>query len=50
MAERFRTLALLGKINHDDVNQTLTSLYQFLKANQYEVLLEERLSRQITCA
>ncbi len=49
MAERFRTLALLGKINHDDVNQTLTSLYQFLKENHYEVLLEERLSRQITC-
>jgi len=30
MSQAFRTLALLGKANNDDVNQTINALYKFL--------------------
>ena len=29
MSKAFRTLALLGKANSDDVNQTISALYDF---------------------
>ena len=31
MSQAFRTLALLGKANNDDVNQTINALYKFLR-------------------
>lgn len=49
MSKAFRTLALLGKANSDDVNQTISALYDFLTAQHYKVLVESRLSRQLSC-
>ncbi len=49
MSKAFRTLALLGKANSDDVNQTISALYDFLTAQHYKVLVETRLSRQLSC-
>jgi len=40
MSKAFRTLALLGKANSDDVNQTISALYDFLTAQHYKVLVE----------
>ena len=48
MSKAFRTLALLGKANSDDVNQTISALYDFLTAQHYKVLVETRLSRQLS--
>ena len=44
MSKAFRTLALLGKANSDDVNQTISALYDFLTAQHYKVLVESRLT------
>lgn len=49
MSQAFRTLALIGKTNNDEVNQTIAALYEFLRAQGYEVLTESRLARQLPC-
>ena len=49
MSQAFRTLALLGKANNDDVNQTINALYKFLREQNYNVLTETRLAHQLPC-
>lgn len=49
MSEGFRTIALMGKINHPEVSQAISSLYDFLLGKNYTVLLEQRLSKQVDC-
>jgi NAD+ kinase len=49
MSQPFRTLALLGKANSDEVSQTISTLYDFLTAQSYTVLVENKLSRQLLC-
>jgi NAD+ kinase len=49
MSKPFRTLALLGKANSDEVSQTISALYDFLTAQNYTVLVEKKLSHQLPC-
>ena len=47
MPQAFKTIALLGKVNQDSVNQTMTALYEFLIAHHYEVIVESRVAKQL---
>lgn len=49
MTQTFRTLALLGKANNDEVQQTIRALYEFLHDLGYRVLTETKLARQLPC-
>lgn len=42
MTQAFKTIALIGKPNHDGANQTVMALYRWLAGQQYHLLVEER--------
>ncbi|EKE74000.1 NAD(+) kinase [Gallaecimonas xiamenensis] len=42
MTQAFKTIALIGKPNHNGANQTVMALYDWLAAQGYKLLVEER--------
>lgn len=48
MPQAFKTVAILGKVNHEMVNQTIKSIYDLLIAHQYEVIVESRIAKQLS--
>ena len=47
MPAHFNTIALVGKPQHDGTKQTLKGLYDFLLAQDYQVLVECRVAAQL---
>ncbi|MFC3914657.1 NAD(+) kinase [Pseudaeromonas sharmana] len=47
MSLQFDTIALIGKPHHHGANQTLSSLYEFLRAQGMRVVIESRVSEQL---
>ncbi len=47
MTKTFHTIGLIGKPHHEGANQTIHSLYHWLKGQGYEVLLEQRVGKQL---
>ena len=48
MKRLFNSIGLIGKPNHQETKQTINELYNFLLANDYDVLVEERAGAQLT--
>ncbi|GAA5186265.1 NAD(+) kinase [Ferrimonas gelatinilytica] len=47
MTKTFHTIGLIGKPNHEGANQTIELLYHWLTGQGYEVLLEQRVGKQL---
>ncbi|SHH73152.1 NAD(+) kinase [Ferrimonas marina] len=48
MPEHFKTIGLIGKPHHDGANKTIKRLHQWLNSLGYEVLIEQRVARQLS--
>ncbi len=49
MPQHFHTIGLFGKPDHQGANETLLSLYQWLQAQNYRLLVEHRIVEQLQC-
>ncbi|QIZ78794.1 NAD(+) kinase [Ferrimonas lipolytica] len=49
MSKPFHTIGLIGKPDHDGANQTLRKLFYWLEQQHYEILIEERIAKQLGC-
>jgi len=47
MESPFKTIGLIGKVNHDGATATLIRLYTFLNALGFSVIVEQRTGQQI---
>ena len=47
MESPFKTIRLIGKVNHDGATATLIRLYTFLNALGFSVIVEQRTGQQI---
>lgn len=48
MAQHYKTIGLIGKPNHQGAGATITTLYQYLIDNNYDVLVENSVANSIT--
>ncbi|WP_298441262.1 NAD(+) kinase [uncultured Ferrimonas sp.] len=49
MSQPFRTIGLIGKPDHHGANQTLRKLFYWLHERNYQVLIEQRIAKQLGC-
>lgn len=49
MSQPFKTIGLIGKPDHHGANHTLRKLFYWLTERNYQVLIEERIAKQLGC-
>ena len=47
MSQLYKTIGLIGKPNHDGASATITTLYNYLIENSYQVIVERSVSKSI---
>jgi NAD+ kinase len=47
MQERFKTIGLIGKPNHQGANESLRAIYDYLTSHQFRVLIEQRVAVEL---
>lgn len=47
MTQLYKTIGLIGKPNHDGASATISTLYQYLQQNGYQVIVERSVAKSI---
>lgn len=48
MAQHYKTIGLIGKPNHDGASATINILYDYLKKNNYQIIIEQAVAQSLS--